>query len=59
MTRKDLLRDVWGYQRVEAVETRCVDMHIAKLRRKLSEVSAVSVIETIRGSGYRYVAEAE
>jgi len=55
VSRKELLRVVWGYQRVEAVETRCVDMHIAKLRRKLSSVTGVSVIETVRGSGYRYV----
>lgn len=53
ISRADLLSEVWGYQRVESVETRCVDMHIAKLRRKLSEVTAETVIETVRGAGYR------
>ena len=53
VSRAELLREVWGYQRVESVQTRCVDMHIAKLRRKLSTISDEAVIETVRGSGYR------
>jgi two-component system response regulator RegX3 len=52
--REDLLRHVWGYQRVDHVETRCVDMHVVKLRRKLAEVvPGVELIETVRGAGYR------
>ena len=51
--RDELLREVWGYKRVESVETRCVDMHIAKLRRKLSSVTDAAIIETVRGAGYR------
>lgn len=55
VTREDLLRDVWGYARAEALETRCVDMHIAKLRKKLEDVGAGgdTLIETVRGAGYR------
>lgn len=55
-TRDELLREVWGYQRVDGVETRCVDMHIAKLRRKLEGVAGGggdTLIETVRGAGYR------
>ena len=55
-TRDELLREVWGYQRVDGVETRCVDMHIAKLRRKLEPVVGAggdALIETVRGAGYR------
>ncbi len=52
VSRADLLREVWGYTRPDALETRCVDMHIAKLRRKLKPVSP-SMIETVRGAGYR------
>jgi two-component system response regulator RegX3 len=55
-SRDELLREVWGYQRVEGVETRCVDMHIAKLRRKLEPVVGAggdALIETVRGAGYR------
>lgn len=55
ITREDLLRDVWGYARADALETRCVDMHIAKLRKKLGAVGAGgdALIETVRGAGYR------
>ena len=53
ISRTELLREVWGYRRAEALETRCVDMHIAKLRRKLEPVSDLGVIETVRGAGYR------
>ncbi len=51
--RDELLREVWGYQRVEAVETRCVDMQVVKLRRKLATLTQDPVIETVRGVGYR------
>lgn len=53
VAREDLLREVWGYARVEAVETRAIDMHLVKLRRKLEAVIAEPVIETVRGAGYR------
>jgi two-component system response regulator RegX3 len=54
VSREDLLRQVWGYQRVEAVETRAVDMHLVKLRRKLEPLVGEEVlIETVRGAGYR------
>jgi DNA-binding response OmpR family regulator len=52
ISRTELLRDVWGYARAEALETRCVDMHIAKLRRKLEPLGD-GPIETVRGAGYR------
>lgn len=53
--RIDLLREVWGYERAEKLETRCVDMHVVKLRRRLAELlpEADSPIETVRGVGYR------
>jgi len=54
VSREELLKDVWGYARVDKVETRCIDMHIAKLRKKLAQIDAVSLIETVRGAGYRY-----
>ena len=54
VSRNELLRDVWGYARAEALETRCVDMHIAKLRRKLEPLDGgEQLIETVRGAGYR------
>ncbi|MCA9697830.1 MAG: response regulator transcription factor [Myxococcales bacterium] len=53
--RVDLLREVWGYERAEKLETRCVDMHVVKLRRRLAELlpDEPSPIETVRGVGYR------
>lgn len=54
VSREELLRQVWGYQKVEQVETRAVDMHLVKLRRRLAEVvGETPVIETVRGAGYR------
>jgi DNA-binding response OmpR family regulator len=46
-----LLREVWGMQNVNHVETRTVDVHVAKLRKKLGE--AEQLVETVRGQGYR------
>jgi two-component system response regulator RegX3 len=53
VSREDLLQQVWGYAKVERVETRCVDMAISKLRRRLATITSVDVIETVRGAGYR------
>ena len=49
-TREELLSSVWGYQ-FDGYE-RTVDVHIARLRRKLGE--AAHYIETVRGMGYRW-----
>jgi two-component system response regulator RegX3 len=53
VSRRALLCEVWGYPDPDRVETRTVDMHIAKLRKKLDR-GVGSLIETIRGEGYRY-----
>jgi DNA-binding response OmpR family regulator len=50
LSRADLLRDVWGFEREP--ETNLVDVHIGRLRRKLDRYGA-ALIETVRGSGYR------
>lgn len=55
VSRRTLLREVWGMHNVEAVETRTVDVHIAKLRKKLGERGSV-LLETVRGQGYRWCA---
>lgn len=52
LSRHDLLRTVWGYDR--SVTTRTVDAHIAELRRKLEEnASAPRHILTVHKVGYR------
>ncbi len=55
VSRRRLLRDVWGMPAADSVETRTVDVHIAKLRKKIG-AGANAPIETIRGLGYRLVA---
>lgn len=47
LTREELLRTAWGYH--TAGETRTVDVHIQRLRRKLG----ASCIETVYKLGYR------
>ena len=49
-TRRQLLQAVWDTN--AAIETRTVDMHIARLRTKLGD--AASLLETVRGIGYRF-----
>lgn len=56
--RDELLARVWGYARHLEIETRTVDIHIAKLRRKIEpDPAAPRHLVTIRGAGYRLVPE--
>jgi DNA-binding response OmpR family regulator len=52
ISRDELLRKVWGYDYVG--ETRTVDVHVRRLRMKLG--GDHPVIETVTGSGYKFVA---
>jgi DNA-binding response OmpR family regulator len=52
LTRHELLRTVWGYDR--SVTTRTVDAHVAELRRKLEANPAEPHhIVTVHRVGYR------
>jgi two-component system response regulator RegX3 len=52
--REELLIKVWGYASHMEIETRTVDIHIAKLRRKVeSNPANPECIVTVRGAGYR------
>jgi len=54
VSREELLNKVWGYARDLDLETRTVDIHIAKLRRKIEPEPAAPVhLVTVRGAGYR------
>jgi two-component system response regulator RegX3 len=54
VSRDELLTRVWGYDRTAEIETRTVDIHIAKLRRKIEvDVREPRNLVTIRGAGYR------
>ena len=50
-TRGQLLDKVWGDH--VFVEERTVDVHIKRLRAVLSPIGCETMIETVRGSGYR------
>ena len=56
--RDELLAKIWGYARNMEIETRTVDIHIAKLRRKIEHNPAEPrYLITIRGAGYRLVSD--
>lgn len=59
VAREELLNKVWGYDRNADIETRTVDIHIAKLRRKIEiDPKQPANLVTVRGAGYRLMAEA-
>jgi two-component system response regulator RegX3 len=52
--REELLTKVWGYARNLEIETRTVDIHIAKIRRKIeADPKQPANLVTVRGAGYR------
>jgi two-component system response regulator RegX3 len=54
VSREELLSKVWGYARNLDIETRTVDIHVAKLRRKIeADPKQPQVLLTVRGAGYR------
>ena len=54
VSREELLTKVWGYAKDLHLETRTVDIHIAKLRRKIEvDPTAPKTLVTVRGAGYR------
>ena len=58
VSREELLSKVWGYARNLDIETRTVDIHVAKLRRKIeTDNKAPELLITVRGAGYRLVVE--
>jgi DNA-binding response OmpR family regulator len=56
VAREELLSRVWGVGPKAAVETRTVDMHVARLRDKLKDAKG-SILVTVRGRGYRFGGE--
>ena len=59
VSREELLLKVWGYARNLDIETRTVDIHIAKIRRKIEKDPKVPRnLITVRGAGYRLITAA-
>lgn len=54
-SREQLLDNVWGTN--VYVEDRTVDVHIRRLRKAISEHGHDSMIQTVRGAGYRFSAK--
>ncbi len=55
VSREELLARIWRVN-PSRVETRTVDMHVARLRTKLRDVGSVPrIIATVRGKGYMFV----
>ena len=54
VSKQELLSEVWHYTDA-SIETRTVDIHMLKLRKKISRLDAsLKPIETVRGEGYRW-----
>jgi DNA-binding response OmpR family regulator len=52
LSREQLLRLIWGHDEDVEIDTRTVDQHIARLRRKLR--SAAERIKTVPNFGYQF-----
>lgn len=53
VTKKELLTEVWQYADAD-IETRTVDIHMLKLRKKIARlIGDTPFVTTIRGEGYR------
>src|SRR6056297_1018314 len=55
LSRDQILDEVWGYE--SETSTRTVDVHIARIRRKLGEHDFPRHIQTVRGRGYKFIIE--
>lgn len=56
LTRTMIFEAVWGYYFDPG--TNVIDVHIGQLRKKVERPGSRSLIETVRGSGYRFRASA-
>lgn len=55
-SREQLLNNVWGTN--VYIDERTVDVHIRRLRKALEGAGISDYLQTVRGHGYRFVAEA-
>lgn len=57
VSRESLLKRVWSHENATLLETRTVDVHIGRLRKKLGDSG--HVIVTVRHVGYRMAFSAD
>lgn len=54
VSREELLREVWGFKNTGNLDTRTVDIHIAKIRKKIeTDPKSPRHLVTHRGEGYQ------
>jgi len=53
LAREEIIDEVWGF--AWSGDTRSLDQHIRRLRRRLETDESAPRIETVRGVGYRLV----
>lgn len=54
VSRDELLKQVWGYKTAKDIDTRTVDIHMAKIRKKIEvDPKAPKHLVTHRGEGYQ------
>lgn len=54
VSRDELLRGVWGYKKTGIIDTRTVDIHMAKIRKKIeADAKSPKHLVTHRGEGYQ------
>jgi two-component system response regulator RegX3 len=53
VSKKEMLTEIWHYADAD-IETRTVDIHILKLRKKITGLDPqAALVQTVRGEGYR------
>ena len=54
VSRDELLKEVWGYKNTSDIDTRTVDIHMAKIRKKIeADPKSPKHLVTHRGEGYQ------
>ena len=51
-SRNQILDKIWGNKSV--IDDRTVDVHIKRLRKSLNHTGYDKLIQTVRGTGYRF-----
>ena len=54
VSRKDILKLVWGYDENSMPTTRTIDTHVARLRSKLGDENGCDFIKTVHKVGYKF-----